>query len=197
MDMIQCLQLLGCGMEWNWVCLTTTHVLQDILAVLHIFGYSLQFICLLQLCGNLDFLACGNRLCLPTVHHRETQTNNFNMVAGPVNYLVWKSTDLKLIHSSYHRIISCHGCRTIALVATIICWLYPMLNKFYLILSCHQYGKYVGLIWRILWQMQESRIWKKVMLSENEIFPHNFHLIPRPFLYEIQFLLLDDNTQQI
>ena len=47
------------GMEWNWFCLTTTHVLQDILAVLHIFGYSLQFICLLQLCGNLDFLACG------------------------------------------------------------------------------------------------------------------------------------------
>ena len=46
-------------MEWNWVCLTTTHVLQDILAILHIFGYSLQFICLLQLCGNLDFVACG------------------------------------------------------------------------------------------------------------------------------------------
>ena len=27
-------------------------------------------------------------------------------------------------------------CRTIALVATVICWLYPTLNKFYLILSC-------------------------------------------------------------
>ena len=28
---------LVCGMEWIWVCLTMTHVLQDILAVLHIF----------------------------------------------------------------------------------------------------------------------------------------------------------------
>ena len=31
----------GIGMEWNWVCLTT-YVLEDILAVLHIFVYSLQ-----------------------------------------------------------------------------------------------------------------------------------------------------------
>ena len=31
--------------------------------------------------------------------------------------------------------ILCYLCRTIALVATVICWLYPTLNKFYLILS--------------------------------------------------------------
>ena len=31
--------------------------------------------------------------------------------------------------------ILCYICRTIALVATVICWLYPTLNKFYLILS--------------------------------------------------------------
>ena len=30
--------------------------------------------------------------------------------------------------------ILCYLCRTIALVATVICWLYPTLNKFYLIL---------------------------------------------------------------
>ena len=31
--------------------------------------------------------------------------------------------------------ILCYLCRTIALVAIVICWLYPTLNKFYLILS--------------------------------------------------------------
>ena len=31
--------------------------------------------------------------------------------------------------------VLCYLCRTIALVATVICWLYPTLNKFYLILS--------------------------------------------------------------
>ena len=31
--------------------------------------------------------------------------------------------------------VLCYLCRTIALVATVICWPYPTLNKFYLILS--------------------------------------------------------------
>ena len=31
--------------------------------------------------------------------------------------------------------VLCYLCRTIALVVTVICWLYPTLNKFYLILS--------------------------------------------------------------
>ena len=31
--------------------------------------------------------------------------------------------------------VLCYLCRTIALVATVICWLYPTLNKFHLILS--------------------------------------------------------------
>ena len=31
--------------------------------------------------------------------------------------------------------ILCYLCRTIAVVATVICWLYPTLNKFYLILT--------------------------------------------------------------
>ena len=35
-----------------------------------------------------DTIPTAALVCLPTVHNRQTQTNNFNMVAGPVNYLV-------------------------------------------------------------------------------------------------------------
>ena len=38
-------------------------------------------------------------------------------------------------HFMLRLFILCYLCRTIALVATVICWLYPTLNKFYLVLS--------------------------------------------------------------